>query len=477
MTVAYSAADELVSAWDVVGVAFTVNEADGTLSFDASAGQTYTIGLGTQAGIGHYTLDVSLEADVLPPDGEAVRQLVLADQSVSAAGQWFAFAAAQDGILTVDASFANAAGDVDLQLYDAAERLIGGSYGVGDTERIDVIVSAGDTFYVYAYTSGAGTNPDVELRVTNMVAQSAAAVDVTGTDGDDSFVFTAGTTHEFVVNGVSYRFGAQDVDTITFDGLGGEDTATLTGGAGADTAKLTPDGAELSGQDYTVIVADTEDVTVNSGGGGTDVAFLYDSPGDDVFIATPSAAHLFGPGYSSRAVGFRYAHAYATARGNDIAYLHDSAGDDVFVATPAYGKLYGDNYLCRAKYFEAVHAYATRGGNDTAYFYGSAGDDLFESTSVYSRLTGQGYLNRAKYFEDIQVRGGQGGTDRAQLADSQSNDQLSASGNTVRLTSTDRTVWLQAFSDIDAYAVTGGNDRAEVAAVDYLLRLLGDWQQ
>jgi transposase InsO family protein len=32
------------------------------------------------------------------------------------------------------------------------------------------------------------------------------------------------------------------------------------------------------------------------------------------------------------------------------------------------------------------------------------------------------------------------------------------------------------FDNLDAYATGGGTDRAEIAAVDYLLRLLGSWQ-
>ena len=81
-----------------------------------------------------------LEADFLPPGGERARQQELLDQSVSAAGQWFAFTAAQDGMLTVEAPFANAKGDVDVQLYDGSQRLVGGSYSTGDAERIDVSV-------------------------------------------------------------------------------------------------------------------------------------------------------------------------------------------------------------------------------------------------------------------------------------------------------------------------------------------------
>lgn len=428
VTFSINVTHQLQPEWELVGAKGVVDPDEGTLSFEVYAGQTYTVGLSTQDGLGHYTIDVRLDTAFPPPSATPSRQQQWLDQSVSAAGQWSAFTTVQDGILTVDASFSNAQGDVDIELFDAAGRLVGGSYGTGDLERIDVNVRAGETFYVYAYTSGAGVNQDVDFRVTNMVAQVGQTVNVTGTDGADTFAFTAGPIHQITINGVSYAFDSHTVRTVSFDGLAGSDTATLNGTTSDETAVLRVGLARLNGPGYAVAAANVERVTIE-GRGGADVATLLDSPGDDTFVASPTDAQLSGPGFSHRVVGFR-----------------------------------------------SVHAYADAGGHDVAYLNGSSEDDLFISTSVYAKMIGKDYFRRAKHFEEVYAKAGEGGNDQAKVFSSKPLDQLVAFGDSAWLSNASRTLWVFAFDNLRAHAGDAGNDQAEIAAVDYLLKLLGDWQ-
>ena len=522
LTLSAEVTDYLDVEWHTGADGYNAQAVDGSLVLDVTAGQTYTIGLGTAAGIGHYTLDVMLDAPESTPDLGGIGQAEFLDNQVSAAGYVLAFAASRDGILTVEAVFDDSQGDVDLQLYDAQQRLIAGSYSSADYERVDVAAAAGETFYLYAYNNGSGENGDVDFRITNLVSQDGQAVNVLGTDGDDAFTFTAGTTHRVSINGVLYSFDAREVNAVTFDGLAGSDTITLEGTAGDDTAVLRVGSSELTGSGYTAGAVNVEAVTVR-GRGGSDTASLYDSAGDDTLTATPNDALLTGTGFSSQVIDFDTVHAYAksggfdtatlydsagndtflakptysrltgdgfyrrakffesvtacaTAGGYDMALLYDSAGDDTFTADPTYGELSGDGFSYRAEAFDAVHAYAKYGGYDRATLYDSAGDDSFVRTALYGRLTGSGFYNRAKFFEEVNVEATAGGNDHARLYDSALDDHFEASGSTAGLASAKAVTWIDGFDQVRLYGFGGGTNRTEISAVDYILKILGEWQ-
>ena len=407
------------------------------------------------------------DTDTAPdlPEPELVTQNELRDNRITDSGQWFAFTASQSGLFTVEAFFETAQGDVDLELFDAEGRRLGGSDSTGDStgdsERIDVTVTAGQTVYLDVRLSAPGVHPDVDLRVTNLVAVDGKTVRVTGTEGDDQFTFTPGSTHEVVLNGVSYRFGSDVVASVIFDGLAGSDTATLNGTTRSDTATIRVGSADLSGPGYRVRTQDVQNVTVN-GAGGSDTAMLYDSPGDDTFRATFQEARLVGTGFQHRVTGFETVHAYATAGGNDTAELFDSPGDDTFVATPTFGKLFGDGFFRRAKFFDTVHAYATQRGNDVARLYGSNGNDVFVATPIYGKLSGTGYLQRAKFFDQVTAWGGSGGNDKALFHDSPGNDVFTAYPNRATLAGEGFTNRARAFDVVYAFASAGGHDVAHL---------------
>jgi len=493
------------------------------LTFDVVAGQSYSLGLATTDGLGHYTLDVDVEAAQTAIDLGTISQRRFEDYAVTGDGQRFTITAAADGILTVEALFAHAAGDVDIALYDAEGRLVGTSEGTGDNERIDVDAAAGQAFTIEVYVYGGGTNGDVDLRVTNLVKLDGSAVTVQGTAGDDLFAFDA-STRGLSINGVDYQFRSVVVDQVAFDGRGGSDTATLTGTTGSDRATVRHDAAELRGSGYRAETIGVEQITVLSGGGsdavvfydsagddtfyassrvagmlgngfesraegftevtayatagGADVAKLFDSAGDDTFTANPDRSRLTGRGYSVSVSYFYAVHAYATAGGSDVAELFDSAGRDVLRATPTESALYGYGFYTRAKGFETVQAYATAGGVDTALLYDSAGDDHLTIGGVDAAMSGLGFYNRASGFERVFSASVAGGFDTVTLDDTAGNDYFGADGSLARWFTDGLSAWLHRFSRIRALSDSGGHDRAEAAAaVDFVFELDGRWDR
>jgi hypothetical protein len=130
--------------------------------------------------------------------------------------------------LTIEAFFAHAAGDIDLELYDAQGTLLAASRSTASNERIDAAVAAGQTLTLKVL----GANADVDFRLANLLRVSGGVIDVFGASGDDRFAFVADSRHTITVNGVRYKFGAEEIHTIRIRGSRGADAVTLTGSAG-----------------------------------------------------------------------------------------------------------------------------------------------------------------------------------------------------------------------------------------------------
>ena len=429
-----------------------------SFSMEVVAGQTYTLGLASD-GLAHYSIDANLEAEVAAVDLGSIAQATFDGYTIDATGQWFKITAAADGILSVEALFANANGNVDLQVYNSNQQLVGSSQSATDGERIDLNVNAGDTFYIKAYT-GSGANTDVDVRITNLVSQVGSTLRVVGTNGADSFSATATANgYQFTINGVAYSFANSSVSKVQFSGQGGSDSAVLTGSSGNDQVVMRPGSAEMTGSGYAMTVDGTESITVY-GGGGDDTLVLYDSAGNDTLVATRGYAGMYAGTYANVAHGFLSMEARATAGGLDAVKFYDSAGDDHFVASPTEASMSGSDFTNRATGFYAVHAYATAGGNDLAELSGSTGDDLFVGTSTISVFYGTGFYNRAKFFEQVRADASAGGCDMAKFYDSVGNDTFVATGTTAIMYGTGYRNQASYFAGVHAYATQGGYDTA-----------------
>jgi len=70
------------------------------LSLDVIAGETYTVGLGTLGGLGHYSIELGVEGGHSQVDWGSVARGQFLDNQIDGTGQWFAFTAAADGIMS-----------------------------------------------------------------------------------------------------------------------------------------------------------------------------------------------------------------------------------------------------------------------------------------------------------------------------------------------------------------------------------------
>lgn len=446
---------ELGAAWSVAESTGTVSGNQGqTFSFDVIAGQTYTVGFASSGGLGYYSLDVTQESSFTYTDWGSVSYAQL--NGLSVAGEsWYRVQASQAGYLTVEGAFAAQGGQVNLQLYNANMQMVSSGNAVNGTSRVDAYASAGEEFFVLVQ----GTNSAVDYRLSNLVSVTGTTVNVAGTAGDDTFAFTAGSTHQVTVNGVTHEFAAIAVTNIEFNGGAGADSIVMTGTSGAETATLRVGNSTLEGTGFITTALGIENVSA-LGGGGQDVAYLYDSAGDD--ILTSQEQHVtfaLAGGEILEAYDFGQSRAYASG-GNDSAEFLDTVGDDVVAAWSNRVYMTGTDYLNDTRNFDRTIARSIAGGNDRVAFYDTAGDDVFAAWSTRAYMSGNGYFNDTRGFGRTTALATAGGYDRTAFYDTTGNDVYVAWSDRAVLYGTGYYNDARGFDRTTALATSGGYDQA-----------------
>lgn len=399
--------------WDAAGG--VVSGANGeTCTFNVVAGQSYTIGIASSAGTGNYELAVDADVQFVFTDWGTITQVQAADQA-NAGTTWYHVKAGQSGYLTAEALFATAGGNVNISIHNASRQLLASGEQSSAGERAELLVTAGTDYFVRV----AGTNANIDFRVTNLVSKLGTTVNVGGTSAADAFTFAVGATqHTISINGATYEFGRSAATTINFDGGAGTDSITMTGTTKAESAVLRVGNATLSGSGFSATAIGIENVSVNSGG-GKDKVQLYDSAGNDVCEAYSDHATMTGNGYSHTANGFKNVTAFAST-GNDTAHLYDTARNDTFRAYADHVEMKGSGYLNVASGFDTAVGHASV-GIDKAYFYDSAGDDVHDAFDDHATMTGASYSNTGSGFDKTCAYASLG-NDTAHLYDSAGND-------------------------------------------------------
>lgn len=431
------------SSWQLVGGDSSTAD---SFTFDVVSGESYTIALSTNDGVGHYSLNAELTATAT--DWGQVESMQHNDIAFASDQSLYQIQASRTGQLTVESFFSHAAGDVNLELLNAGNVVVASSNSTTDNERLDVAVNQGDVLTLRVN----GQNADVDFRLTNLVAFDGTSVTVNGTSGDDSFLFDAADT-TVTVNDVQYDVSG--MTSFTFTGDAGANSIRSVGTNASTTITAGNGSLTLSDSTYTLTAASVQTVDVNADGGTAD---LQGTAGDDSFTASPTTATLSGGGYTLIATGFNQVDAEGNG-GNDTATLNDSSGDDAFYGRTAYSYLMGTGYLNQAIGFDEVNAHAST-GNDTAKLFDSLEADTFCGRETYSYMTGSGFLNVANGFDQVDAYSS-GGDDQANLFDS-AGDNMFVGRETYSYLGGDNFLNVaHGFAQVDARATTG-NDTAKL---------------
>lgn len=474
---------ELALRWGVTANGTTTNVNGNTATFNVTAGQTYTIGLGTTVGAGVYTVSAALTSSTsgggtttnpgagtgggggtvtipppasLPTNATEWGSIDFKSQSgLNVNGEtWFTFTTSRAGTFTAEALVGQTGAALTLRIYNSSGTVLQ-TRSVTANDRVDFQVQSGQRLYIQA----GGTANGLTLRLTNLVSQSGTTVNVGGTSGNDAFLFQSGAVPAVNVNGVLYIFSPTKATQFNLSGGAGSDSLILLGTAGNDAASLSPNQAVLRGTGFQAGATQFESITVN-GNGGSDLVEFFDSTGNDTFYANPQYAILTGTGFANIANGFNRVTAYASG-GNDIANFNDSAGNDTLTATPISLTLAGIGYSLIVAGFDFTQVFAVNGGYDTATLVDSSGSDLFSSLPSFSVLMGTGFYNYAKGFDIVTADGRNGGYDIAYLFDSTGNDTFTLNQTSATMQGTN--FWNVAKNfDFSVVYSSNGNDTANL---------------
>jgi hypothetical protein len=179
--------------------------------------------------------------------------------AVNGNDSWFQVTASRSGRFTTEAFFAHAAGNIDLEIYDARQRLIGASRGSGNVERIDVEATANSQLFVRFR----GSNRDVDLRLTNLVTIAGSQVTASGARARHH---PLARRNAAAASGQRRELSARGQFASCHRQRGGNDSLVLAGLDVADTLSQRPGGAELIGPNYRVSAAGIEHVQVTGSG-------------------------------------------------------------------------------------------------------------------------------------------------------------------------------------------------------------------
>jgi subtilisin family serine protease len=435
------------TAWQLVGG--ESSSAD-TFTFDVVSGQSYTFSISTLDGIGHYSVAAELASDAT--DWGQVTSLEHNDVALTSSQTQFQVEASQAGLLTVEAMFAHAGGDVDLELLNSNGVVVASSSSATDNERLDATANQGDVFTLRV----SGQHSEVDFRLTNLVSQNGGSVSVNGSAGDDAFSFTAGSTNWLSINDVTYSFASSQASSFNFLGGAGNDAITVTDSQGSASLTAQVGSMTFAGSGYSVSASSVEQLDATSNGG---VANLHGSAGNDVFDASPAVATLSGSGYQHSARGFSQVNATNNG-GYDTAVLHDSSGADQFYGRSGYAFMAGSGFLNQAIGFDRVEASASQ-SSDIARLYDSSGDDQFYGRTNYSFMSGTDFLNIATNFATVSAYSS-AGNDVARLYDSAGDDVFVGREHYSFMSTSSSVNTANGFDTVLAYSQNGGNDSASL---------------
>ncbi|MDR1494082.1 MAG: S8 family serine peptidase [Planctomycetaceae bacterium] len=508
----------LTGTWDASQIPGAVVGDDGSVTFRAEEGKTYSFGFNATGTIGAYTITVNYP-DKIPqtPDDNAEEniaenaghtsddhnnaenptnheetgvsdlpndlvaddavfitadQTTLEGQKATGEGAWYAVKAANTGTMTFETILPNgvSANDILIEIGDgegnAAESYRG-------TSRIDFPVAAGTTVWVRVATISGKTIDNVSIRLTNLLRQEGRDVFVFGTEANDDISFTAGTTQTLVINGVIYTFDQDVVSNISIDGRGGNDSIALIGTSDAEYITIDGVNVEISGSRYNVRAINAEYVTIN-GAGGDDSFRYYDTKENDQITVRTGAISIASGRFFAQVHGAAKFFAYSQRGGNDSATLYDSPDNDVFNVSATYSLFRSGGTTSQLYSFGSVVAHSINGGADTATFTDTTGESVFTgSYESMKRISANQYVE-ARGFVQTNLTAVFGGKSDVQLEDSVGSDTLYISSDGVSLNGEHYGISVRGFDSVHASSVNGGVDAVILYDTQNFQKIIAD---
>jgi autotransporter-associated beta strand protein len=321
---------------------------------------------------------------------------------------------------------------------------------------LDPSAAITDVSGTYALATGASTS---FIEVDPALSLSGATLTVPGTSNADTYAFTPGPVNDHaVLNGVTYSIDTSVVNTVNFQGNGGNDSATLNATGSGNTATLMPGAGTLAGAGYTASASGGTTLVINAAG-SSDIAYVQ-VPSGAVFAARPGYAYVGLGAAVSVLVGFPSVQANAAPGSSDSAYLYDNGGTNVFAARPGYAYLSAGSSIISVVGFQTVQMAASAGSTDSGYLYDRGGSNTFAARPGYAYLSAGGTTTAVLSIQTVEATAAAGSTDSGYLYDSGGSNTFAARPGYAYLVAGGTTTSLVAYQNVQATAAAGTSDRA-----------------
>ncbi len=375
--------------------------------------------------------------------------------------------------VTVDLSFAGSASQSIDYSASAASIVIAAGQTSGSitiASRNDALAEGNETLVVNVSNVAGAVENGTQQTVITLVDDSSdpfaitgSQLTIVGSSNNDSLIlqFITATTISVQLNDTSTTFALAQIDTIDFDGQGGDDTLLYFGSVSADTATLSTSGATVSGMNHTFSANNVKYKYLF--GDANDSATFSDTDGADQLYQLPAYSLMLDGSlsYYNQVIGFGSVTANTTT-GIDILLVYGTGGNDTYSGSTTSSTMNGTNVSLIGNGFDQVYAFGS-GGNDIATFNGSSGSDVFYGLGGYgfSVVTSGAFLQYMIGFSE-ETANGSGGDDSAIFFDAAGNDTFTGSPNSASMTGPLFTDTANGFDSVYVIASGGGNDTANL---------------
>ncbi|MEZ6101949.1 MAG: S8 family serine peptidase [Pirellulaceae bacterium] len=442
-----------------------------SLSYAVQSGHTYSVDVCGTGSIGTYDVTLSWT----PSDRTSVPAIDLGRVDLlqwqwngGDAEQTFVFEAAHDGWATWQGIVADAGQRVDWECYDEWGTLLaaGRSNSLGRFDATYDVVAGQQ--YTMRLTGDVGP---VDMQLCNLLSVVGEDVLIWGTSNDDTLYFqpapsgTSVGTHRIVVDGMAYRFSADQPWQFRFQAGIGHDEVILLGSARQEQATIFGGGATLVGESVTgaqfsVSVGQIERVAIRSGG-GDDRLSMIGSDGNEAVALRQGRAFATFAGFTATARGFTRVEVDLGAGEGDSVVMHGTSGSDILESRGDAYRLSGAGIEFVSQNADKVTVFG-RGGYDSTYIMDSLGDDRFTGRPHAAVFDSADTLLVIRQFEFVDIESTQGGFDRAQLFDSAGDEWLYQGPQWTQFDGAGFSYRLSGFDDVRQMASRGGNDNVVV---------------
>ncbi len=415
-----------------------------TLTFDVVAGQDYTLLLSTNAGIGHYTIDSSIElqniqaADLGTVFGKTVNLQ-------NSGQQWYQVTAGRNGIVAFQLA-GQAGQNVSMQVFNAQQQLLGTATTQGNSLVIQTQAQAGQTLFL-----SIDGNFSANLQLQNLVSLQNGVLTVNGTNQSNQVAVRDGAQVAVTVDGVEYTFNRSQLQRVQVYAHGGQNQLNVVQDhVGHQTAHIHQNHIYVFGSNYVLLGHSVQNIQYH--GHIQDTVRLFDTLGNDTFIARAGHSEMLGTGYHNQAFGVARVVGIASS-GNDQAMMYGTTGNDLVYSNPTYTVLTAGQHWALARGFNSVTVDGN-GGVDIVAAFGSHDNETLSVQPNESRFQSTSLSREFLNFRNQQFFG-VGGQNQATLQGGTAGNTFDAYWNRAHFNSGQQATFLSGFQSVTALGNPG----------------------